>query len=397
MKNKDPRIVVGLDIGTSKVCAAVCEDKSDGTSNMLGVGTAFSRGAVRKGEIVNFAIAAECIKEALTDAETKTGAKIESVFLSVTGSHISGFSNHGCIHLPEDRAEINGEDCEDVCLSARDVDIPPKNAFLNSMLQQYHVDGQNGILNPVGMAGRKLEADIHIIHGIGPRITNTVRCVKELGLEIQDVVFGGLAAAQMMVTPHQKEMGVLVLDIGGGTTDFVLYRDGAVHGSGVLPLGGDHITHDLSKALHISMAQAERLKIEEGSALREENGLSREIPIPPHGSFMGGTVSRKILNKIIHLRTKEIFELVVQSLTKEHDLSLLSAGIFITGGTSRLKGIDGLAEKIFDLPVYLEPYPKNDGGVSWSGNPSFSVALGLIKYARAIAAAGQSRLQAFPG
>jgi len=378
------RIVVGLDIGTSKVCATVCETTPDGTADILGVGTAFSRGAVRKGEIVDFAIATECIKQAVTDAEDKSRKKIESVFLSATGSHISGFDNQGGVNLPEDRDAIIVSDCEDVFLSARDVDIPPKHAFLNSVLQQYSVDDQNGILTPVGMTGRRLEADIHIIHGIGSRIRDTVHYVKELGLKVEDVVFGGLAAAQVMVTPHQKEMGALVLDIGGGTTDFVLYRDDAIHGSGVFSIGGDHITQALSKIFHISMAQAEQLKIEEGSALREENGLPREIPLLPQGPFMGGTVDRKVLSKTIHLRMKETFELIGQSLSKEHDLSVLGAGIFITGGTSKLRGLGQLAEGIFDLPAYVAPWPQGFLGSSWPENPCFSVALGLIKYAQAV-------------
>lgn len=378
------RIVVGLDIGTSKVCVAVCETTPDGTSDLLGMGTAFSRGAVRKGEIVEFAIAAECIKEAVADAEEKSRKKIESVFLSATGSHISGFDNHGGVNLPEGRDAIIDSDCEDVFLSARDVDIPPKHAFLNSILQQYSVDNQNGILTPVGLTGRRLEADIHLIHGIGSRIRNTVHCVKELGLKVEDVVFGGLAAAQVMVTPHQKEMGALVLDIGADTTDFVLYRDGAIHGSGVFSIGGDHITQELSKIFHISMALAEQLKIEEGSALREENGLPREIRLLPQGSFMGGTVDRKVLNKTIHLRVKEAFELIGQSLSKEHDLSAMGAGIFITGGTSNLRGLGQLAEGIFDLPAYVAPWPQGVLGNSWPENPCFSVVLGLVKYAQSV-------------
>jgi cell division protein FtsA len=234
------------------------------------------------------------------------------------------------------------------------------------------------------MTGRRLEADIHVIHGIGSRIRNTVHCVKGIGLKVEGVAFGGLAAAQVMVTPHQKEMGALVLDIGGGTTDFALYRDGAIHGSGVFPIGGDHITHDVSKIFHISMAQAEQLKIEEGSALREENSLPREIRLLPQGAFTGGTVDRRVLNKTIHLRMKETFELIGQSSSKDYDLSVIGAGIFITGGTSNLRRLSELAEGIFDIPVYVAPWPHGILGSSWSENPCFSVALGLIKYAQAV-------------
>lgn len=376
------KIIVGLEVGTSKVAAVVCESNPDGTPRLLGMGTAASCG-VRNGEIVDFAAATVCIKEALADAEEKAGVKIESVFLSVTGDHISGFNNRGCVNLPEGRNIIDDTDCEDVIFSARDVVIPQQNAYLHSILQKYQVDGQDGVLNPVGMHGRKLEADFHIVHATGTPVRNAIRCVKESGLRIEDLIFGGLASAQMMVTPHQKEMGALVLDIGAGTTDFVLYLDGAIHKCGVLAIGGDHITDDISQRLRVSMAQAEQLKIEEGSALREENGLSREILLSPQGAFPGETVDRKMLNKIIHLRMKETLENIAHSLSGEHDPSCLNAGIFITGGTSQLTGLSKLAEGIFDLPVHVSPWEEKSLLDSSAATPGFSTVLGLIKYANA--------------
>src|SRR6266853_4790908 len=217
-------IVVGLEIGTSKVCAVVGETKRDGTIRILGVGQAPSRG-VRKGEIVDFETAAKCVREALVDAEDKSDVMIGSVFLGVTGAHVQSFNNRGAVAIPEDREEIGDQDFEDVQASAREVTLPSQNMFLHTILQHYYVDGQDGVLNPIGMLGRKLEADFHIVHGIGNRIKNAVRCVKELDIEVLDLVFNPLATAQVVLDQDQKDLGALVIDMGGGTTEYILYVD----------------------------------------------------------------------------------------------------------------------------------------------------------------------------
>src|SRR5258705_2282316 len=241
-------LMVGLEIGTSKICVVVGESRPDGTLKILGVGQAPSRG-VRKGEIVDFETAMKCVQQAVVDAEQKSDVMIRSVFVAIAGGHIQSFNNRGCVMLPEDRDEIDDQDVEDVKVNAREVSIPAQNAFLHSIIQHYHVDGQDGVLNPVGMLGQKLEADFHIIHGVRTRIQNTIRCVKELPLEVEDVVFNALASAQVVLTQQQKNLGALVIDIGGGTTDFILYVDCAVKQSGTIWIGGDHITYDISNGL----------------------------------------------------------------------------------------------------------------------------------------------------
>src|SRR5215218_10016375 len=266
------QIVVGLEIGTSKVCAVVGDIKADGTIRILGVGEAPSRG-VRKGEIVDFETASKCVREALVDAEEKSDVMIGSVYLAITGGHIDSFNNRGAVNLPEDRDEICEEDFEDVQASAREVSIPSPNTFVHSILQHYYVDGQDGVLNPIGMMGRVLEADFHIIHGVGNRIKNSIRCVKELDIEVEDVVFGPLASAQVVLDHNQKSLGALVIDMGAGTTGYVLYADGGIKHSGCLAIGGDHITNDISLGLRIPMARAEKLKLEEGSVT-----LGRALP-----------------------------------------------------------------------------------------------------------------------
>ena len=229
--------------------------------------------------------------------------------------------------MPEDRDEIDEQDIEDVKINAREVSIPAQNAFLHSIIQHYHVDGQDGVLNPVGMLGQKLEADFHIIHGVRTRIQNTIRCVKELPLDVEDVVFSALASAQVVLTQHQKNLGALVIDIGGGTTDYILYVDGAVKQSGVLAVGGDHITNDISMGLRIPMTRAEKLKIEEGSVMLGNCLPGETILLKDDSGFAGKEVERETLNTIIHLRLRETFELLKRTARGRIVSSITSARV----------------------------------------------------------------------
>jgi cell division protein FtsA len=309
---------------------------------------------------------------------------IRSVYVAIAGSHLQSFNNRGCVMLPDDRDEIDEQDIEDVKINAREVSIPAQNAFLHSIIQHYHVDGQNGVLNPLGMLGQRLEADFHIIHGVRTRIQNTIRCVKELPLDVEDVVFGGLASAQVVLNQHQKDLGALVIDIGGGTTDYVLYADGAVKQSGCLAIGGDHITNDISMGLRIPMARAEKLKIEEGSCVLGNCFPGEMILLKDDSGFAGKEIERETLNTIIHLRLRETLELLKRRLDEEPFINYLGGGIFITGGCSLLNGIDNLAEEIFEMPAHVAHAQTTSGVTSAVENPQFSTAIGLIKYAQAV-------------
>lgn len=375
--------MVGLEIGTSKICVVVGEGRPDGTIKILGVGQAPSRG-VRKGEIVDFETAMKCVHEAVVDAETKSDVMIRSVYVAISGSHIQSFNNRGAVTLPEDRDEIDEQDIEDVKINAREVSIPAQNAFLHSIIQHYHVDGQDGVLNPVGMLAEKLEADFHIIHGVRTRIQNTIRCVKELPLEVEDVVFSALASAQVVLTPNQKGLGALVIDIGGGTTDYILYVDGAVKQSGCLGVGGDHITNDISMGLRIPMTRAEKLKIDEGSAVLGNCLPGETVQLRDDSGFAGKEIERETLNTIINLRLRETFELLKKKLEEEPFINYVGEGIFITGGCSHLKGIAHLAEEVFELPARVAHAQTMSGLTSAFENPQFSAAIGLIKYAQAV-------------
>jgi cell division protein FtsA len=376
-------LIVGLEIGTSKICVVVGETRPDGALKILGVGQAPSRG-VRKGEIVDFETAMKCVHEAVVDAEQKSDVMIRSVYVGVAGGHIQGFNNRGCVTLPEERDEIDEQDVEDVKVNAREVSIPAQNAFLHSIIQHYHVDGQDGVLNPVGMLGQKLEADFHIIHGVRTRIQNTIRCVKELPLEVEDVVFSALASAQVVLTQHQKNLGALVVDIGGGTTDFILYVDGAVKQSGVLAVGGDHITNDISMGLRIPMARAEKLKVEEGSCILGNCLPGETILLKDDSGFAGKEIERETLNTIVHLRLRETFELLKRTVEDQPYINYVGAGIFITGGCSLVNGIDHLAGEIFEMPAHVAHAQTMSGLTSAFENPQFSTAIGLLKYAQAV-------------
>ena len=376
-------IIVGLEIGTSKVCAVVGESRRDGTIKILGVGQTPSRG-VRKGEIVDFDTAGKCVREALADAEEKSDVQINSVYLAVSGGHIESFNNRGSINIPEDRDEICDDDYEEVQAAAREVSIPPANTFLHSILQHYYVDGQDGVLNPIGMMGRKLEADFHIIHGVGTRIKNTVRCVKELDLEVEDVVFSPLASAQVVLDQNQKSLGALVIDMGGGTTGYVVYVDGAVKQSGCLAIGGDHIANDLSLGLRIPMAKALKLKHEEGSVILG-NGLPGEtVVLRDETGFAGKEIEREMLNTIIHCRVRETLELIKREIDTMHCTEFLGAGLLLTGGCSQIQGMNHLAEEVFGMPVHVTHAQTVSGVTSAFENPQFSTAIGLIKYAQAM-------------
>lgn len=379
--------IVGLEIGTSKVCAVVAEGRPDGTIKINGVGHAPSRG-VRKGEIVDFETAGKCVREALADAEEKSDVMIGSVYLSVSGGHIESFNNRGSVNIPEEREEICEDDFEDVQAAAREVSIPPPNQFLHSILQHYYVDGQDGVLNPIGMMGRTLEADFHIIHGVGTRIKNSIRCVKELDIEVEDVVFGPLASAQVVLDLNQKNLGALVIDIGAGTTGYVLYSDGAVKHSGCIGVGGDHITNDISLGLRIPMARAEKLKIEEGAVTLGQTMPGERVVLKDETGFAGKEVEREMLNTIIHCRARETFELVKKRLDASGArLDFLGAGVQLTGGCSMLKGIDDLAQDVFGLPVHVTCVKGTmSGPTSAFENPQYSCAIGLVKYAQAMTA-----------
>jgi len=381
------KIYAGLEIGTSKICVVVGEVDTDGSIKILGIGQAPSRG-VRKGEIVDFETAQTCLHDALVQAEEKTDVMIGNVYLAITGAHIESLCNRGSIRIPDGPGanEITEEDLDEVRDLARDVSLPQQNVFLHSIIRDYYVDGQEKVQQPVGMFGKVVEADYHIIHGIKTRMQNTIRCVREIPISVDEVVFSPIAAAQVMLSKEQKDRGALLIDIGGGTTDYVMYLGGSVAQSGCIAVGGDHITNDISMVMKVPLTRAERLKIEHGSAMVQDEGQDEFIVLEDDPHFSGLEIDKVMLNKIINARISETFEQLRDRIMKDDDIAALGAGVFLTGGSSKLKEIDKLAEEIFSLPVSLASISSMSGATAPFENPQLATPMGLIRYAQMIEA-----------
>src|SRR5271154_6384053 len=262
----DSNIIVGLEIGTSKICAVVGEQNADGTLNIVGLGQSPARG-MRKGEIVDAASAEECVRNAIVEAEQMADVEIRSVYLGVTGGHIRGFNNRGVHPVVSADREISEDDVADVIKNAKAINLPAENTVIHAVRQHFLVDGHDGITDPVGMLGARIAVDMHVVHGNTNRLQNAVRIVKGLQLEVEEVVFNGLASSLALLTNEQKELGALVIDIGGGTTDYVVYSDGVIKHTGVLAVGGDHVSNDLAYGLKVPLGRAEQLKLDHASAV----------------------------------------------------------------------------------------------------------------------------------
>src|SRR6266568_1939175 len=278
MFESNSSIIVGLEIGTSKVCAVVGDFSPDGALNIVGLGQARSRG-VRKGEISDPSVTEEDVRHAIVEAEQMADVEIRSVYLGVTGGHLRGFNNRGVHPVVSADREISEADVQDVIKNAKTINLPAQNHVVHAIRQHFLVDGQDGITNPVGMLGARVEVDVHVVHGNLNRLQNAIRTVKGLQLEVDDIIFCGLASSLALLSSEQKELGSLVIDIGGGTTEYVVYANGIVKHTGVLAVGGDHVSNDLAYGLKVSLSRAEQLKIEHGSAVMDEAVKGQTIPL----------------------------------------------------------------------------------------------------------------------
>ncbi|MSR64636.1 MAG: cell division protein FtsA [Verrucomicrobiae bacterium] len=376
---KRDNIVVGLEVGTSKVCAVVSELRADGTINIIGIGQCPSRG-VRKGEIVDFDNAIACIRQAIADAEESAGVEIRSVYAGVTGGHIRAFNNRGMVPITHEDREIGEEDVEAVMQNARAIDIPVENAVVHSMRQHFHVDGHEGVIHPIGMLGARLEADVLVIHGVRNRLQNSIRCIKAVPIEVDDVVICGVASALAVLNREQKDMGAVVIDIGGGTTDYAVYTDGVIKHIGILAVGGDHVTNDIHLGLKIPLTRADKLKCVQGSCMVDDMARGQAVTLPREIGMPERTVSKESLQKIIHLRMKETFEVIARNLDRHQLTDFLGAGVFVTGGGSHLADCGKLAEEVFGLPVHIKPSASVAGLTQALDKPELSTAIGLTIY-----------------
>jgi len=376
----DPaNIIVGLEIGTSKVCAVVGEVNDAGALSIVGVGQSRSRG-VRKGEVASPAAAAEDVRNAIVEAEQMADVEIRSVYLGVTGAHVRGFTNHGVHPVASADREITSDDVQDVVRNAKAINLPAENYVVHAIRQHFRVEGQDRILDPIGMFGARVEVDVHVIHGNFNRLQNPIRVVKGLLLEVESIVFNGLASALALLSTEQKELGALVIDLGGGATEFVVYSGGIVKHAGVLAVGGDHVSNDLAYGLKVSLGRAEQLKVDHGAArVTEEDKGSTLSHQDEHGLPLK-TVNLEHLRRITALRLEETLELIEAQLAQAGLLDYLRAGVVLCGGGARVPGIQQLAEDVFQLPTQLGKTNSVSGLKSALDQPEFATAIGLAKY-----------------
>lgn len=372
-------IFVGLEVGTSKVCAVVGEVGEQDALNIVGLGQCASHG-VRKGEITDTAHTEEDIRNAIAEAEQMANVEIRSVFLGVTGSHVRGFNNRGVHPIVSANREITEEDLQDVIKNAKAINLPAQDDVIHAIRQHFLVDGHDGLTDPVGMLGSRLEVDVHVVHGNFNRLQNAIRVVKGLQLEVEDIVFNGLASSLAVLQRDQKELGALVIDMGGGTTDYTVYADGIIKHTGVLAVGGDHLSNDLAIGLKVPLGRAEQLKVEYGAALLDDSIKGQTVDITNDFGLPLKTLSLENLRRILWLRLEETLELIRRDIEEAGLYDYLRAGVYLSGGCARIPQIANLAENVFGLPVFLGRSNSLSGLKSALDQPEFATAIGLVRF-----------------
>ncbi|MEA3385847.1 MAG: cell division protein FtsA, partial [Thermodesulfobacteriota bacterium] len=376
MVERPGNMIVGLDIGTTKICAVVGEISEKG-AEIIGVGTYPSIG-LRKGVVVNIDNTVDSIQRSIEEAELMAGCEIGSVFIGIAGSHIKGFNSHGVIAVKGQ--EVSQEDVDRVIDAARAVAIPLDREVIHILPQEYIVDEQGGILDPVGITGVRLEAKVHIVTGAVTAAQNLIKCANRAGLDVVDIVFQPLASAEAVLIQEEKDLGVALVDFGGGTTDLALFTESAIKHTAVLGLGGNNLTNDIAVGLRTPGKEAEQIKIDHGSCLNSLVDKDQMIEVPSVGGRKSRLLSRHILSEILEPRMEEIFALVDQEIDRTGLKELLASGVVITGGSALLPGIAEIADQVFQLPARIG-YPQRISGlVDVVNGPMFATAVGLVLY-----------------
>ena len=375
MKGKE-EIIVGLDIGTTKICVVVAE-MSGGTFNIIGIGSHPSVG-LRKGVVVNIESTVNSIKKAVEEAELMAGCEISSVYAGIAGGHMTGFNSNGIIAIKGD--EITQSDVDRVIEAARAVAIPMDREVIHVLPQEFIVDGEGGIHNPVGMAGVRLEAKIHIVTGAVTSAQNIVKCANKAGLDVCDIILEPIASCESVLTAEEKEVGTALVDIGGGTTDLAIFNGNNIRHTFVLSLGGNNMTNDISVGLRTPMAEAERIKLKYGTCIADRVSNDETIEISDLSGRGGRKLPRQILAEILEPRVEEIFTLVKRELYRAGMKNAISSGLVLTGGASLLEGITEIAESVFELPVRIGRPQGVAGLVDVVNNPMYATGVGLVLY-----------------
>jgi len=373
-------IVVGLDIGSGKVCTVIGELGENAQIEIIGIGAAPSLG-IRKGIIIDLDQAIQSVKESIESAERMAGVRINSAFISITGNHIVSINSKGVIAISSDSPEITEKDVEKVIEAAKAGIVSSERELIHTLSREFIVDGQSGISDPLGMSGARLECKVHIVTGSVTAVQNLIKCVEGAGLDIEEIIFGTLASSNAILNSAEKELGVLVIDIGAGTTEVAIFIEGGLAYSVVLPVGGIQITNDLAVGLRTSIEEAERIKINYGSAVENSTSPEKFVEISNINGKEKHNVSKKYLVEIIEPRVSEIFSLVGTEIRKSGYSNMIPGGIVITGGSSLLPGVSEIAEQILRLPSRLGS-PHYEGELAdMINDPSYSAAVGLLSVA----------------
>lgn len=388
--SKKNNLIVGLDIGTTKICCIIGEVSSSGGIDIIGLGQHPSRG-LRKGVVVNIDSTVESIKSAVEEAELMAGCEIESVFVGIAGGHINSMNSHGIIAIKN--KEINQMDVDRVIEAAKAIAIPLDREVIHVLPQEFVVDSQDGIKTPLGMAGVRLEAKVHIVTAAVTSAQNIVKCVNKAGLGVEDIVLEQLASSEAVLSPDEKELGVALIDIGGGTSDMAIFYQGAIKHTAILTIAGSQITNDIAIGLRTPNAEAEKLKVEHGCALASLVNENEIIEVSSVGGRAARTVSRQILSEVIEARSREMFEMLDNELKSSGLNTLISSGIVITGGAAAMEGMSELAEDVFQVPVRVgAPYGLG-GLIDVVNSPRYATSTGLILYGKKSHKTGKTREQ----
>ncbi|HOF04960.1 MAG TPA: cell division protein FtsA [Syntrophales bacterium] len=373
---KKANIIVGLDIGTTKTCAIVGEVTDQGI-DIIGIGSSPSEG-LRKGVVVNIESTVEAVKKAVEEAERMSGNQIRSVYVGIAGGHIKGQNSLGIIAVKG--REVDEEDVQRAVEASKAVAIPLDREILHTLPQSYVVDDQDGIRDPIGMSGVRLEAKVHIVTGLSTSIQNIAKSVSRVGLDIEEIVLEQLASSEAVISSDEKDLGVALLDIGGGTTDIAVFSEGSIKHTAVLPVGGNYVTSDIATGLRTPAAEAEKLKIKYGCAYSPLIPKDENIEVPSVGGREPRDVSRQILGRIIEPRMEEILSMAQKEIVRSGYEELMAAGVVLTGGAAIMEGVPELAEQVFNLPV-RRGYPTGIGGITDIVNsPMYATGVGLIIY-----------------
>jgi cell division protein FtsA len=374
----DAPIVVGIDVGTTKVCTLVARDEGIGRMRILGVGIEPAQG-IRKGVVVDLGAASQAISRSVEKAERTSGLEITSALVSLAGSHVSSINSRGVVGISGQT--IDQDDVDRAIESARAVAIPHNREIIHVIQRGFTIDEQDGIRMPIGMHGYRLEVETHIITAAASTVENLRQCVATAGVEVSQFVLNPLASAEVVLTENERQMGVVVCDMGGGTTDMAICIDGDVWHTAVLAVGGNHITSDIAHGLRLSVSQAEEIKIQHGHAVKAEVGPEEYFNVRPFGEDQTSQINRQELSHIIEARVAEIFSLVLQEIKRSGYDGLLPAGMVLTGGASLLPGIRTLSSKVLGLPVRLAQPENLIGMVDRLNSPAYSTGVGLLRWA----------------